>query len=331
MPSLLLLLLVLLSSFSSTKVNAATKEKKEEGQEEEMSCPNGSSTCAAFNNDEEDKDPIQKWVDHFGEKTKQFLQENVFGQENIAGTNNVNNIGSFFANFGNNKKDDNGNNDATKKRKKRGGRGAGDASDGSSSNNEDEDERSFMKLFNRLSEEIATISEASGHSGERVDGKKDDKTRKPDIQSILEQARRVSQMTIGSDDEKDYATTHVIEVLHSTFLQVMDQLKETFESIIDEIEGFITISLLYYLGEEDKKKNPTWKRQQHRFYEGVTKEQIKMLHDGLYLSQLSYVNSVKEFQEGCKFCALAPAIISERSLTSLLVLLLLLQSVEVSK
>ena len=58
------------------------------------------------------------------------------------------------------------------------------------------------------------------------------------------------------------------------------------------------VAFPYYLESQDAKKNPSWKRRLHRFMPGVPKETIFGLHDALYLSQLAYVDTVEEVQDG---------------------------------
>jgi len=77
----------------------------------------------------------------------------------------------------------------------------------------------------------------------------------------------------------------------------MVQLKTAFGDVLDDINPAIAISLNYFLAAEDALKNPSWKRQHHRFYEDVSKEMILEMHDALYLSQLAYMHSLEAIRQ----------------------------------
>ena len=77
---------------------------------------------------------------------------------------------------------------------------------------------------------------------------------------------------------------------------LLKQLDVAFGEIpVDKIDP---VAFPYYLESQDAKKNPSWKRRLHRFMPGVPKETIFGLHDALYLSQLAYVDTVEEVQDG---------------------------------
>lgn len=77
---------------------------------------------------------------------------------------------------------------------------------------------------------------------------------------------------------------------------VMDQMKGNFGDV--PMASLDPTAFLYFLEEEDAKKNPSWKRRLHRFMPGMKLETVYGLHDALYLSQLAYVDTVEDVQRG---------------------------------
>ena len=100
-------------------------------------------------------------------------------------------------------------------------------------------------------------------------------------------------------DEDKYSPsgTDFFKIITDALTNAMEQLKKAFGDILDEINPSIAISLNFFLATEDALKNPSWKRQQHRFYEDVSKEMILEMHDALYLSQVAYMNSLEAIRQ----------------------------------
>lgn len=84
------------------------------------------------------------------------------------------------------------------------------------------------------------------------------------------------------------------------FLEAVAMAKDSFDRHFGHLEfkSSIPISLWYWIEREDEYKNPSWKRRQHRFHSDVDIETVHELHKMLYLSALSYVNTVEQIQEG---------------------------------
>jgi hypothetical protein len=74
-------------------------------------------------------------------------------------------------------------------------------------------------------------------------------------------------------------------------------LEKSFHHI--DISRLSPTSLFYYLEFQDEIKNPSWKRRMHRFHRGIDIGRISHLNDMLYLSNLSYADSVDEIAKGC--------------------------------
>jgi hypothetical protein len=93
--------------------------------------------------------------------------------------------------------------------------------------------------------------------------------------------------------------SEILKILKEATAVAIEQMTKTFEQVIEHVNPTtITLAMIYYLADQEAKHTPSWKRQQHRFYERVTPPLVVELHDALYLSQLSYVNSVNEFRSG---------------------------------
>eukprot|EP00934_Nitzschia_sp_Nitz4_P004707 Nitzschia sp. Nitz4//scaffold121_size67750//13507//16399//NITZ4_006063-RA/size67750-processed-gene-0.16-mRNA-1//-1//CDS//3329534336//4697//frame0 len=112
------------------------------------------------------------------------------------------------------------------------------------------------------------------------------------VQSLLE---RVGKITEG---DKPLAGSEFFNVLRVAMADALDQLKLTFGDLMDEMDPFVLLSMMYFVVHEDTIKTPSWKRRQHRFHQHVSKEVILELHDALYMAHLAYVNTVEEFRSG---------------------------------
>jgi len=80
----------------------------------------------------------------------------------------------------------------------------------------------------------------------------------------------------------------------------IEQMTKTFEKVLSSVGPTTTIALIYYIANQEEKYTPSWKRQQHRFYEKITPQVVLELHDALYLSQLAYVNKITDFRTGLR-------------------------------
>jgi hypothetical protein len=157
---------------------------------------------------------------------------------------------------------------------------------GKSPESVDTGENPFFKLFDRLA--------ASGIVQEEGTGVPKDKggVENDMVALFIEKSRILIQ------EEHNHAGLEILGILQEALQEVAKQLQNTFGKVLDDVDASIAVSLLYYMAEEDAKKNPTWKRRQHRFYNKVSKPTVLQLHDALYLSQLAYVDTLDEFKTG---------------------------------
>jgi hypothetical protein len=112
------------------------------------------------------------------------------------------------------------------------------------------------------------------------------------INSLLERA------SLLNEEEQAITGLDFLGLIQEASSKAVQQLKNTFGDVMSEVDPSHAVAMVYFLAQEDARKNPSWKRRQHRFYDKVTKPVVLELHDALYLSQLAYVNSVKDFRKG---------------------------------
>lgn len=111
------------------------------------------------------------------------------------------------------------------------------------------------------------------------------------ITKLLEKARALNH-------EEDVVDGLDILRLGDTLKDVAGQLDRNFGKVLEGVDGMFPFALVYFAAFTDRSLNSSKKRQLHRFYDQVTKDEIVQLHDGLYLSALSYCNSVDDFRSG---------------------------------
>ena len=202
----------------------------------------------------------KSWSDEVGDKFQQFLQEKIFGQKDLA-KQEEEAEGGFLSHLF--QEDDN--------QKK-------DSDDEVAPN-------PFLQLFDRIANAGNEILEAVDDSKEDIqDGA---------FKALLDRVRQLNE-----EDQSVVSGADFLKIMQEALTKALDQLKNTFGEIMDTADASIAFSLMYHLAQEDAVKNPSWKRRQHRFNEPVSKEMVVEMHDALYLSQLSYVNTVEDFREG---------------------------------
>jgi len=113
-----------------------------------------------------------------------------------------------------------------------------------------------------------------------------------DVAELLEKARLVAR---SSDISRSFQEE--MELLYTYATKMMESMRESFQHVF-HVEKFHPMALWYFLEKEDERKNPSWKRRQHRYHKSLNVETVRNLHDFLYLSHLSYANSQKEILAG---------------------------------
>jgi hypothetical protein len=102
--------------------------------------------------------------------------------------------------------------------------------------------------------------------------------------------------------EKDHPNAHlttaqILQLYGNSTDAVLRQLKETFGDSV-RLDRFDPLQVYYYMQHQEQVKDAVWKRHQHRYLPRLETSVAIQLADGLYLSHLSYVNTVLDVKEG---------------------------------
>jgi len=100
----------------------------------------------------------------------------------------------------------------------------------------------------------------------------------------------------GGDSMKTSESSAEMDKFLTELNRVNETLKKNFSHL--KLKHLNPLALLYYLETEDSKKTPSWKRRKHRFLPDIDKKTVYGIHDALYLSELSYLDTKEEIGEG---------------------------------
>jgi hypothetical protein len=232
----------------------------------------------------------KEWTDEVGDKFQQFLQGKIFGQADVEESSD----GDLFPQLEQRGKDGtvNANTDYLVDNpilrlfgRLTTDQDGQDKGPGDRTINEDNPLRTLM---DRLSE----MGKPGGESSSSLTDASSTGRKEGAIYGLLDKVKHLDK------DDHSIVGPEFWGTIQDALNRALEQLKNTFGHILDEVDTSVAISMVYYLADEDSRKNPSWKRQQHRFCEKVSKSFILELHDALYLSQLSYVDSIDEFKKG---------------------------------
>jgi hypothetical protein len=123
----------------------------------------------------------------------------------------------------------------------------------------------------------------------------DSETQEKMVQELVVRAR---ESTGKGDFSESQGFSDVLSILTTDMKAVTNSLDKSFGQL--DLSGLSQAGLFYYLEVEDERKNPSWKRRSHRFHKGLDINRVSHLNDMLYLSSLSYADTVEEIAEGCK-------------------------------
>ena len=112
------------------------------------------------------------------------------------------------------------------------------------------------------------------------------------ISEIVAKARETAAKSDVSD-ERSFGD--LLEALN-TYKSMIDKVADKYISSID-FNKFDPTALFYYLEFEDERKNPSWKRRKHRFYDGIDIERVERLNEYLELAYISYDDTVEQIKE----------------------------------
>lgn len=108
------------------------------------------------------------------------------------------------------------------------------------------------------------------------------------ISDIVAKARETASKSDISDERSFF---DLLEALNS-YKEMISSTADKYISNID-LSKFEPTALFYYLEYEDERKNPSWKRRKHRFYDGIEFDQVDELNAYLDLARISYADSVE--------------------------------------
>lgn len=111
------------------------------------------------------------------------------------------------------------------------------------------------------------------------------------ISDIVAKARETASKSDISDER---SFVDLLAALNS-YKELISSTANKYISNID-LSKFEPTALFYYLEYEDERKNPSWKRRKHRFYDGIEFDQVEELNDYLDLARISYADSVEEIK-----------------------------------
>lgn len=123
----------------------------------------------------------------------------------------------------------------------------------------------------------------------------DIETKEKMIEELVVQAR---ESTGKGDFSESQSFCEILSIITNDVQEVRNSLDNSFGHL--DLSGLFPTSLFYYLEVEDERKNPSWKRRMHRFHKGIDINQVSHLNNMLYLSSLSYADTIDEIVKGCK-------------------------------
>lgn len=115
-------------------------------------------------------------------------------------------------------------------------------------------------------------------------------------ESAMQLVERAKEIADGNSAYETRTFRQMYDVFAGAFQLVNQSIDAHFGDI--KLSTFNPFSFLYYLEEEDARKNPSWKRRSHRFFRSVRPEEAIELHEFLFLSELAYVDTVDEIRIG---------------------------------
>lgn len=212
-------------------------------------------------------DTLSGLIDEVGEKATKFFKEKIFGQSSLE---ELEKSPGFLTLFSSNKDDP--------------------PADGN-------DQNWLANLFAEIFPQEGSENEGGKKDGNLSTTKKDKKFRDRGKNNFFVQ-ELLDKTTLSDQSSMISSIPEVLGLLKEAMDNAIDQMTKTFEKVLSSVGPSTTIALIYYIANQEEKYTPSWKRQQHRFYEKITPQVVLELHDALYLAQLAYVNKMSEFRAG---------------------------------
>lgn len=112
------------------------------------------------------------------------------------------------------------------------------------------------------------------------------------VQDLLKKAVAMRQ------EETPVEGLALLNRIATSLKEAGEQLHNQFGDVLDSLDGYLPLVLVYYLQNQAQVFNPIWKRRMHRFFNKVARKELVQLHDALYLSALAYVDTLDHFRQG---------------------------------
>lgn len=111
----------------------------------------------------------------------------------------------------------------------------------------------------------------------------------------------VAQVRSRMDDSEQYGDMNdpnSMKEIWGMFYQYKDLMKTVANKYVGNVnfKQLTPTAVFYYLEREDEIKNPSWKRRQHRFCQGIDMNEVQRLNDACDIAILSYADTMEEIR-----------------------------------
>lgn len=117
-----------------------------------------------------------------------------------------------------------------------------------------------------------------------------------EVSSILDIAKNFNDNMNNSLKETE--SNHDIDM----FWKSLQECKEQWSTLAadSKVKELSPLAFMYFVGFEESRKTPSYRRREHRFYPSLEVETLYDLHDALYLATISYMPSVENISDALK-------------------------------
>jgi hypothetical protein len=116
--------------------------------------------------------------------------------------------------------------------------------------------------------------------------------------ALTELIESISSSSHHVVNKQDISLPNIINLFWATIQKVHQQLEGTFKSILDLVGPLVNpLQVYYYMLQQEIVHNPVYKRRQHAYHTEVSEQIAIQFGEGLYLSQLAYVNDCATIQK----------------------------------
>ncbi len=86
------------------------------------------------------------------------------------------------------------------------------------------------------------------------------------------------------------------------FWKLLKECKTQWSTVAEDskVKDIAPLAFMYFIGFEESRKTPSYRRREHRFYPSLEVETLDDLHDALYLATISYMHKVEDITEALK-------------------------------